>query len=90
MPVFAVVLNEPNNEVEKRLKEKYEGCFALTDTFFLVQSEAIAENVAVDAGIKGEDRVETARGVVFKLNKSYSGYTSRALWDWLVQAEERA
>ena len=65
------------------------GNYRLNDTFYLVQSATIAETVAIAAGIKGDDRVEAARGVVFKLNRSYSGYTARSLWDWLGQAEER-
>ena len=89
MPVFAVVLNEPNAEVERRLGQEYPGYFRFTDTVFLVDSDGIADSIATAAGIKGDDRIEAARGVVFKLNSAYAGFTVRALWDWLSQAEER-
>ena len=89
MPVFAVILNEPSAEVEQRLGQAYPGHFRFTDTVFLVETDGIAESVATGAGIKGNDRIEAARGVVFKLNKSYAGFTVRSLWDWLARAEER-
>ena len=89
MSVFAVVLNEPNAEIEQRLRERYPNAFSLTDTFHLVQDQTITENITVNIGLKGDDRVEPARGVVFRLNGSYSGYTTRALWEWLEQAEEQ-
>ena len=71
MTVFAVVLNRPNPGVTGRLQERYPESFRFTDTCYLVQTDAIAETVATDAGIKGDDRIEEASGVVFKLNKSY-------------------
>lgn len=89
MPVFAVVLNEPNGDVARRVGGKYPNHYKMNDTFFLVQGDGIAQSVSEAVGIKGDDRVEDARGVVFKINHSYSGFTSRALWDWLGQAEER-
>ncbi len=89
MPVFAVVLNEPNAEVERRLNDSYPGHFRFSDTFYLVQTDDIADSIANGVGIKGDNRIEPARGVVFKLNRSYAGFTTRALWDWLSQAEER-
>ena len=89
MSVFAVVLNEENHDVAERIKSEYPDSFyRLTGTFFLVKSNAIPEAVATSVGIKGDRRIETARGVVFKLNRSYSGFTARSLWDWLRQAEE--
>ena len=89
MAVFAVVLNGANEEVKQHLEQEYPDYFQFTDTFFLVQSNGIAESVAIAAGLKGDDRIEAARGAVFKLNRSYSGFTVRSLWDWLTQAEER-
>ena len=89
MSVFAVVLNEENHDVAERIRSGYPNfSYRLTDTFFLVRSDTIPETVATAIGIKGDRRIETARGVVFKLNRSYSGFTARSLWDWLRQAEE--
>lgn len=88
MSIHIVLLTEPNKEVARRIKEKYPGCHQATDTGFLVQSREITQDVAVNAGIKGEGRVADAAGVVFKLNGAYSGFAPRALWEWLGQAEE--
>lgn len=88
MSIHIVLLTEPNDEVAARIKEKYPECHQVTDTGFLVQSREITQDVAMKAGIKGENRVEDAGGVVFKLNGAYSGFASRALWEWLGQAEE--
>ena len=85
-PVFAVVLDEPNVESQKRLQDAYPDLYTLNDTVSLVRTAGLAQSVAVTAGIKGEDRFVS--GVVFKLNRAYSGYTSRAVWEWLGQGEE--
>ena len=89
MAVFAVVLNEANPDVMKRLEEACPNHYRLNDTFLLVQGDALAETVAVSVGIKGDDRIEAARGVVFRLNMAYAGYSVRSLWDWLRQTEEK-
>lgn len=89
MNIFAIVLSEDNPEVAQRIGEEYPNSYSLTKTFFLVQSNSIAEDVAVAAGIKGDRKIENARGVVFKLNGSYSGFTRSSLWDWLQQAQEQ-
>ena len=83
--IFAVVLFEPNLEVEKRLKEQYQTQYKYTDTFYLVALDqtVVTEEIAEAIGIKGENRVENSSGVVFKMNSAYSGFTSRTLWEWL-------
>lgn len=89
MSVFAVVLREENTEVARRVENRYPGYYQLNDTFFLVQDNGIAETVAKSLGIKGDDRIESASGVVFRLNNiAYSGFTVRSLWDWLQKTEE--
>ena len=89
MRTFAIVLNEANPDVAERIEGKYPDHYRITDTSFLVADDTIAEKVANAVGIKGDDRIEEAHGVVFKLNSAYSGYSSRSLWDWLTMAEER-
>lgn len=89
MPVFAVVLNEPNGAVARRVEDKYPNHYRMNDAFFLAQGEGIAQTVSEAVGIKGDERVEEAHGGVFKISHSCSGFTSRALWDWPGQAEER-
>ena len=90
MSVFTVVLIEPNADVTRRIVDKFPGHLEYTPTFFLLESDLLAESVAVSVGIKGDDRIEEASGFVVKLEEfSYAGYTSRALWDWLREAEKK-
>ena len=89
MRTFAIVLNEANLDIVERIERKYPDHYRITDTSFLVADDTIAEKVATTVGIKGDDRIENARGVVFKLNGAYSGYSSRSLWEWLTAAEEK-
>lgn len=88
MSIFAIVLHETNSEVAQRIKTEYPNNFMYTDTFYLVESNSIAATVALNIGLKGDDRIEEASGVVFKLNHSFSGYTKRSLWDWLSDVED--
>lgn len=87
MSIHAIVLSEANAEVSERIAVQYPQHYALNNTFFLVRSDKITEKVAIDVGIKGDARIEDALGVVFKLNGTYAGYASRALWDWLTIEE---
>ena len=83
-------LKEPNDGVTSRAKRNYPQHYAISDNVFLVQQDTIANNVAIAAGIKGENRIQEASGIVFKLNGIYSGFASRSLWDWLRNAEEKS
>lgn len=90
MTTHAVVLIKPNADVEKRIMDTYPkpGHFKLTDTFYLVRNGSLSEDIAVSAGLKGDERIKQATGVVFRLNRAYAGYASPSLWEWLVDAEE--
>ena len=90
MNIYAIALKRSNPEVSKRIQATYPDAYPLTDTFFLVQSKGIAKTIAISIGIKGDTRAEGASGVVFKLGHSYSGFTERALWEWLEQAQENS
>ena len=87
--MYAVVLDAPEPKVEARLKQHYDNVFKHAGTLLLVIGNVndVSENVAVAAGVKGDQRL--ASGVVFGLKGSYSGYTKRTLWEWLAGAEEQ-
>lgn len=89
MRAYAVVLDELNSDVANRIEEAYPKHYKVNDMFYLVSADDIADQVAQTVGIKGDNRVEESSGVVFRLNGSYSGYTSRALWDWMELVEEK-
>ena len=90
MTVYAIALLEPNEAVSRKVGENYPGHYEYSPTLFLVESDVLAENVATDVGIKGENRIKDASGFVIKLEEfSYSGYTSRSLWEWLRKVEKQ-
>lgn len=89
MSTFAVILNEPNDEVVARLKEAYPepDHIELGPTVYLVAGDLLIEDMTARLGFKGEDAIDGAVGVVFRLNGSYAGRNYRSLWDWLTRAE---
>lgn len=92
MSIFAVVLIEPNDQVAQLIKDRYPNPnhHQYNPTFYLINTDAIAQAVAENVGVKGENRIENASGFVIKLGAfSYSGYTARSLWDWLGSVEDR-
>ena len=90
MAVFAIALVKNNPAVTSLIQANYPGCYEHSPTLYLVEEDALAETVAITVGIKGEARVSDASGFVLKLQEfSYSGYTTRSLWDWLKDAEKR-
>ena len=89
MRMFAVILNEANQKAAERIAKSYPTHYRFSDTVFLVSDDALAETVSASVGIKGDDRIDEAGGVVFRLNGAYAGYTKRVLWEWLSEAEGR-
>ena len=87
MAVFAVYIDEADPAVViDRLTEHYPDSLQIDDNLYLIRDDTIARNIATTLGIKGEGR--DLSGVVFKLNSSYSGFASRAIWDWLTLKEQ--
>ena len=86
MAIFAIALNNPADEVFRdRIELLYPSKkYEFSPTLFFVQDDNIPDVIARRLGIKVEnDTDRIASGVVFRLEGSYAGYTSRALWDWL-------
>ena len=90
MTVFAIALIEPHPGVAKLIETNYPKYYEYSPTLYFVAADALAETVAAKVGIKGGGRVQEVSGFVIKLEEfSYSGYTSRSLWDWLKSVEKR-
>lgn len=87
--IFVVTLTVENTEIEERIKEAYR-YYPLSDKCYLVSSDGISEQVANQIGLKGNERIPDALGVVFKLNGAYSGYASKSIWEWLSDQEEQS
>ena len=91
MSTFAVILNEPNDEVVARLKEAYPepDHLELNSNVYLLSGNLLIENVIQRLGFKGENAIDDAVGIVLRLNGTYSGRNYRSVWDWLARAEEK-
>ena len=89
MSTFAVILNEPNDEVVARLKEAYPepDHLELNSNVYLLSGDLLIENVIERLGFKGENAIDDAVGIVLRLNGTYSGRNYRSVWDWLACAE---
>ena len=84
MSVFAVVFTgqQPISEAAAQaVYAQFPDAYGLNATTFLVRSDRLSSQIAEQLRIKGEDRQFV--GVVFRVNHSYSGFTSRDLWEWL-------
>lgn len=91
MAIFAVVLMEPDPQVAQLIKDRYPNHHRYNSTFYLISAEGIAQTVAENVGVKGDNRIEDASGFVIRLGAfTYSGYTARSLWDWLTSVEEQS
>ena len=90
MAIYAVHLSDDDTgDAIKRLCKEYPGSshYPVSERFYLVASEGISQDVARTLGFTSE--IDSA-GAVFKLNAAYSGWDSRAMWEWLAAAEKRA
>ncbi len=87
MSVFAVIFTDEDKEACAKaatvLREKcdHQQYQLVPDCAYLVRHEGFTSDVAESVGIKSDPRI--AKGVVFKLNHAYSGFTARTLWEWL-------
>ena len=89
MAIYIVVLEEPSPiKAEEIVRRMFSDAYKIRDGVFLVAHDGIAEDVSVSLGIKDDSHPEIT-GSVFKLNGSYSGYASAAMWDWLKNKEGR-
>ena len=87
MSTFAVILNEPSAEVERRIRDAYPppNHYAFSATVYLVAGDLLVDDIIETVGI-GED--SGAAGFVVRLNHGYGGWTNRGIWDWFARAEE--
>ncbi len=90
MRIFAVILDadgEAESErVEARLRKKFSSLYRLSPSVFVVAADLLSSELAESAGIKGEDRLEGATGVVFRID-GYSGFTDGSMWEWMGNVE---
>ena len=87
--LFAVVLTEGQESAAERLRSAYTNAqvYQLGQNVFIVADDSLTGEVAKAAALTREQSGKGIRGVVFKLNGSYTGYTRQSLWEWLENAE---
>lgn len=88
--IFAVVMFEPNQEVEQRIDEAFPGSFRYNECFSLVRAPftLLSTDVARAVGLKGPETIEEASGFVIQQRPAYAGYTRPDLWEWLGDEDE--
>ena len=88
MTVYAVVFDTdepPDHEARlARIVEQYPGLssYQHTNSLYLVNTEDVSSEVKRKLAI-GKDNES---GIVFRIDKVYTGYTSVGLWEWLAKA----
>lgn len=83
MAVFAVILQEEDELLASRIVDKFDDCHEISPTVFIVSSGKLSDEVAILAGIKGQERVSDTGGVVLKLEGSFAGFASPSIWEWI-------
>ena len=85
--LFAVVLNGGKEKGAKLIQDQYPKAYPLTENTFVISADTLSQEIASAVGLTEEKAHLGIRGVVFKLNGSYTGFTRSALWEWLEDAE---
>lgn len=88
MRIFSIVLKNPDESATRRISKAYPDFYKFNDTVFLVGTKDLAETIAENVGIRGDKKLKDVSGAVFGMNATYSGYTTRSLWEWLSRTEE--
>ena len=84
MAVFAVHLSgDQPAEQAKTLENTFAKRYKVSERFYLVHFSGISKTVSENLKLGSEH----GGGAVFKLNASYFGWESRAMWEWLESAE---
>ena len=86
MSTFAIILNEPNAEVEQRIRDAYGDCLKVNDASWLVVGDLSVDEIIDVIGFRGEATVANAAGFVLSLNGSYAGRVNKDTWDWFDRA----
>lgn len=89
MSTFAVILNEPNERVLARLRETFPepNHLSLSPTAHLVSGDLLVDALTAALGFAGDDAIDDAVGVVFRLNGTWGGRSYQSVWDWLARAD---
>ena len=82
MSIYAVFLNEPNEEAWARLRKHWKKRqYVLTDRLAFVAPEeaTLTEEIANEIGMNKEEQIT---GIVIESSEHF-GFNSRSLWEWM-------
>lgn len=87
MQTFVVLLHSPpiDASAAARIPDKLKAAgfevYSFSDNAIIARAEsALSKDVAGAAGLSSAGRMP---GIVFKLNRAYSGFAESSLWEWL-------
>ena len=84
MNKYLLVLEDSSKEVTARAEKAYpDRTYQINDMALLVRTEDSPLDIAQSCGIRGEDTVEGASGIVFRIPGGWAGFAARDLWKWL-------
>lgn len=86
MSTFAIILNQPNAEVEQRIRDACADYLKLNDASWMVVGDLSVDEIVDAIGFRGEATVANAAGFVLSLNGSYAGRVNKDTWDWFDRA----
>lgn len=87
MATYAVHLSgNDTKEQADRLREAFPELqhYQVSERFYLVRTDALSSDVAERLGFSD---TESQPGAVFKLNRAYSGWDNRVMWEWMALGE---
>lgn len=90
--LFSPTDRAQTQKVARQIEERYPGYYPLVPgQIYLVSSPDVAAVINGKIGLntqKAKDPDALATGMVVKMNGSYSGYASTAIWEWMNEAME--
>ena len=79
--VYAIHLESSNPQLVSKIQKDFPANYKLNDSLILVRTDLTSGTIAEKLGFRKESAA--IGGAVFKMNRSYSGFYDRDLWDWL-------
>ena len=85
MNTYLLVLENRSESAVERAESAYteQDTYQINDMAILIRTKDSPLDVAHSCGIRGENRVEGASGVVYRIPRGWAGYADKELWKWM-------
>ena len=86
MSIYFVSLTDPNEEVWKKIKDRWPDRHFILDerrAFVALPGLSVVNDVREPLGIDTDGRVS---GLVAEIDSAINGYARKSLWEWLRKA----